>query len=566
MTFQTRISADSSSGTSPSDYNLDRLYTLGYRTYASKPIVDLATVKDHIDSGWSMASAADGVISYTFASANHITSQFNNKHYGLPDSGYGYSRFTPLQEAAGRASIQLWDDLIAPRFVEQNGMGNADIIMANSLDPAQAYAFYPSVSKPGQTYAGRLFTNDPNVENWTNNWFGNLGYGKTTLIHELGHTLGLSHPGAYNYDPNVPQTYAGLAEYAQDSNQYSIMSYWTPLETGARIVNWNTLLFSYAQTPMLHDILTIQSIYGADLTTRVGDTVYGFNSTAGRDVFDFASNPYPFIAIYDAGGIDTIDLSGFNASQFVDLRAGSFSSIGAGAPDAAIANAQLAELTRISGEDWGTYDAATQALTESYLASYMTGNATRIAQDLTLYGEGAVTGIRTSEYQNVSIAYGTTIENAIGGSARDLLIGNEVANRLEGRGGDDVLRGNAGNDTLIGGMGNDILEGGLGNDILLGDAGIDRLTGGSGADTFKFTVANIGDLITDFAGDDRIDLSALGNNLHYISGGAFTGSAGEVNFIGSTLSADLDGNGVADFSVVMQAGATLHPDQLMLHA
>ena len=565
MTFQTRISADSSSTTTPVGFNLDKLYQLGYTTYANKPIADLATVQDKISSNWSMASAADGVITYTFAVSNHITGLYNNKHYGLPDSGYGYSRFTPAQEAAARASIQLWDDLIAPSFVEQRGLGNADITMANSLDPAQAYAFYPSVAKNGLSYAGDLFTNDPNVENWTNNWFGNLGYGKTTLIHELGHTLGLSHPGAYNYDPNVPQTYAGLAEYAQDSNQYSIMSYWTPLQTGARIVNWNTLLYSYAQTPMLHDILTIQGIYGADLTTRVGDTVYGFNSTAGRDVFDFAHNPYPFVAIYDAGGIDTIDLSGFNASQFVDLRAGSFSSIGAGNPDAAMANAQLAELTRISGQDWGTYDSATQAYTESLLASYMTGNATRIANDLALYGEGAVTGIRTSEYQNVSIAYGTTIENAIGGSARDLLVGNEVANRLEGRGGDDVLRGNEGNDTLIGGLGNDVLEGGSGNDILLGDAGIDSLKGGSGADTFKFTVADLKDIITDFGSDDRIDLSSLGNDLHFISTG-FTGHAGEVNYVGNVLSADLNGDSVADFSVTLQAGATLHPDQLVLHA
>ena len=85
--------------------------------------------------------------------------------------------------------------------------------------------------------------------------------------------------------------------------------------------------------PLLHDILTIQTKYGADPTTRVGDTVYGFNSNAGNAVYDFGQNPYPHLAIYDAGGIDTIDLSGFNISQFIDLHAGAFSSIGAGLPD-----------------------------------------------------------------------------------------------------------------------------------------------------------------------------------------------------------------------------------------
>ena len=120
-----------------------------------------------------------------------------------------------------------------------------------------------------------------------------MGYGDTTLIHELGHSLGLSHPGAYNYDPNVTQDYAGLAEYAQDSTQYSIMSYWPATETGAQIVNWNTLLYGYAQTPLLHDVLTIQEKYGTDPTTRATDTTYGFNSNAGNNLFDFSQNSYP---------------------------------------------------------------------------------------------------------------------------------------------------------------------------------------------------------------------------------------------------------------------------------
>jgi serralysin len=289
-------------GTTPNDFNLDRLYQLGYTSYRGKPIIGLEDVKDHIDSGTTQAGAADGIITYTFSISNHITGLFNNPNYGLPDSGYGYSRFTADQQVAARSAIQLWDDLIPQKFVEQTGLGNADITLANSLDPGQAYAFYPSFSKPGVSYPGDVFTNDPNVDNWSNNWFTNLGYGNTTLIHELGHTLGLSHPGAYNYDPDVTQDYVGLAEYAQDSTQYSIMSYWDPIETGARVINWSGLLYSYAQTPMLHDILTIQDKYGADPTTRAGDTVYGFHSNAGNALFDFGSNPYPFLAVYDAGG------------------------------------------------------------------------------------------------------------------------------------------------------------------------------------------------------------------------------------------------------------------------
>lgn len=536
---------------SPNDYSLDRIYNLlgpGY-TFRGKPIVSLDEMLPHIATGRTIDNP-NGVITYTFNDVGHLVGLYNNPNNGFT-AGLGFSQYSPAQQAAARQAITMWDDLIPQSFRESNGMG-ADIVFSNSSDPGQAYAYYPVVGK-GYKFASDVFTRNPS-ENWTNEWFTPGGYGNTTLIHELGHTLGLSHPGAYN--GAAATNYLGQAEYAQDSMQYSIMSYWSGSETNALTVNWSVFLNNYAQTPMLHDIYAIQSQYGADLTTRADATTYGFNSTAGHSVFDFAVNPFPYLSIYDAGGVDTIDLSGFTVSQFLDLHAGSFSSIGGALPSLTDINADRAELG---------YAPITQASATATFNSYLTASASRISSDQQYYGQAAVNGINASEYQNVSIAYGTTIENGIGGSARDLIHGNEVANVLEGRGGDDVLRGFEGNDTLIGGLGNDQLEGGLGNDILLGDAGIDRLTGGSGADTFKFTVANIGDLITDFAGDDRIDLSALGSDLHFIGNGAFTGHAGEVNFTGTTLSADLDGNGTADFSVVMQAGATLHPDQLVLH-
>jgi Ca2+-binding RTX toxin-like protein len=110
------------------------------------------------------------------------------------------------------------------------------------------------------------------------------------------------------------------------------------------------------------------------------------------------------------------------------------------------------------------------------------------------------------------------VENAIGGSGDDLLIGSSAPNELQGRGGDDVLDGMAGRDDLRGGDGFDwasyrgrlasvfadldgvagddgeagehdslssdieALEGGAGNDVLTGDAADNALDGGAGAD------------------------------------------------------------------------------------
>ncbi len=70
---------------------------------------------------------------------------------------------------------------------------------------------------------------------------------------------------------------------------------------------------------------------------------------------------------------------------------------------------------------------------------------------------------------NVSIAYGADIENAIGGSGSDTLTGNSLNNTLSGGAGGDTLKGAIGDDTLNGDAGADWLYGGLGNDLLLAE-------------------------------------------------------------------------------------------------
>ncbi|MDB9514002.1 calcium-binding protein [Kamptonema animale CS-326] len=91
----------------------------------------------------------------------------------------------------------------------------------------------------------------------------------------------------------------------------------------------------------------------------------------------------------------------------------------------------------------------------------------------------------------------------------DKVIGTDLADTLNGLGGNDLINGVGGNDTLIGGDGNDILNGDSGNDSLIGGAGNDNLTGGDGLDTFVFGAANGQDRINDFvAADDKIQLAS----------------------------------------------------------
>jgi Ca2+-binding RTX toxin-like protein len=148
-----------------------------------------------------------------------------------------------------------------------------------------------------------------------------------------------------------------------------------------------------------------------------------------------------------------------------------------------------------------------------------------------------------------------------------------------------VATGGAGNDGITGVDGDDALNGGAGNDTLIGYAGADDLTGGAGSDLFRYlttadsTVAAGGrDTIFGFAGGDRIDLSALDANIsgaspgdqafNFIGTAAFTGVAGQLHYavVGgdAVVSGDVDGDGNADFAIVVDSVASLSAGSFLL--
>ena len=116
--------------------------------------------------------------------------------------------------------------------------------------------------------------------------------------------------------------------------------------------NYSGSSYRYVVTPQMADIYAVGSIYGAATSTRTGDTVYGFNSNAGA-VFNFGNyTSAPALTIYDSGGTDTLDGSGYSAAQTIDLHAGAFCSVGGLVNNIGIAlNAVIEKAIGGSGND-----------------------------------------------------------------------------------------------------------------------------------------------------------------------------------------------------------------------
>lgn len=158
----------------------------------------------------------------------------------------------------------------------------------------------------------------------------------------------------------------------------------------------------------------------------------------------------------------------------------------------------------------------------------------------------------------------------------DVFWGGDGSDRLYGGNGNDKISGGNGNDRLYGDNGNDTLKGDAGNDRLEGGAGADKLYGGAGADTFVFrsktdSTTSAPDKIYDFsrAEKDKIDLSAFDANtvktgeqdFSFIGTQKFHKVAGELRYEksgGDTfIYGDIDGNGKADFKIVLDTSMSL---------
>jgi serralysin len=455
-----------------------------------------------LGSNWPFGGSTD--LSFSFMAPG--TSKF--APFYSPDREYnGLYELTEAQKTAVVSTLVAWSAVAPFNFTltsdTSTNVGDLRFGGFDEMDlQTAAWAYFPdNLPSSGDVWIGPA-TNNPNPVKGT--------YDYMTFIHEIGHALGLKHP--FDTSP----TNKTLLSPLLDDVHFTVMSY-----------NNN---YSYQPTtPMVLDIIAIQSLYGANMLWQTGDTVYKWD--ANQSIFE---------TIWDAGGNDTIDGSNQLAAVNINLNEGSYSQIGKAFTDLNSNTAindglAIAYGAKIENAIGSAFD---DVLTGNALNNVLTGGA---GSDTLDGGAGSDTliGGTGDDIYIVDSRADTVIEAADEG--RDV-IRSSVSYTLSANIEDGVLLGDA-NINFGGNALDNTLTGTTGNNILDGMTGADTMAGGAGNDTYY--VDNAGDVIVENGTSvneiDTVFASldwTLGNNLENL----VLRGEDDLNGTGNALNNILTGN------------------------
>ncbi|QTD57181.1 putative Ig domain-containing protein [Parasphingorhabdus cellanae] len=287
-----------------------------------------------------------------------------------------------------------------------------------------------------------------------------------------------------------------------------------------------SLLGGYTYDLGILDIYALQKNWGVNTTTNSGNDLYSITGEEKWDNIGDGSFDKTYQTIWDAGGIDQISAAAtegdlFGSGSVIDLRQGSFSSIGGLVDNVGIAFGAVIENATGSGaDDVIVGNLASNTILAGQGDDYIFGSGKALQEFQQSPGQflnplpvfdsefSKVQALGSSEEEFFNrdliseVPLGTS-DTIFGGEGNDYIFGADSADTIVAGDDDDTALGGGGRDFLFGGNGEDELSGGGGSDTLIGGGGSDILYGdakGGGNDGSTVNYLFGGD------GDDHIHL------------------------------------------------------------
>jgi len=267
----------------------------------------------------------------------------------------GFTPFNDIQKQNAIAVLKYIETVTALSFVPTSEAleSNTLLFALNTQEEdSYAYAYLPEIHPLGSDIYMAIHPTNETMSVGTE--------GALTLIHEIGHALGLKHP--HEEAEGVGED--SLLPADEDSVANTVMSYEESTVENFKF-EFNTL-----------DIAALHYIYGPNPNSRASDDTYELSSTQTN-------------FIWDGAGVDTIDASKLEAGITLHLSPGYHDFMGESAASVVTAPGQI------------------------------------------------------------TVNFGTTIENIIGSAFDDALFGNAQANVITGNGGSDTIDGGDGLDIAV---------------------------------------------------------------------------------------------------------------------